>query len=563
MEFGLFVSQTLLGFHRVPQSSIKFSALLGLQELHVDLSLGHSHAHQVGLAEERIVRSTLIEHTGLSVGHTEWSSLQQLSLGVGVDSSSRSESLFGGDLEHTGELDGELALLGLLRNTKGTRQHHTIVNEHTVLVRHTVLQNHEIAHSTLAKIIRERSRCQTDHVGRRGHRNIQRGRHRAEHQTEFANDLVLVEHGERGRGQNAHIDLLREEHRPSVLDDARRSERDIVLLPIEVNHHSVHRVLTGVREHHHHVLEVEVVQIHVVMRHGPRQILPSSDLNRIALDRAQHHRHSREIERRVEQTAGSGDNEVVRVHASHLVELIAVTHMRLRLQDHLSVGSNALQLSLRHIEIHVALIDQSYRGVGQIINVGILIFVHSVHLRGDTELEVHAQPFVLQSHNHSQRQQLVRTDNDERFAIHRHHFTHSTHLSRRSCGKISLSQLHLVVIKGSKEGGDTSIEHSQRHKVVQLSQLHIVHAVGNGMFSNVAVNSSSSTRPSISSAINAHRHSRLEVGDVLKEWEIIAVHLVLDLLLNVSILVEKQTALQNPRLTQEKIKAKRTRIIEI
>ena len=205
----------------IPSQSSQLLAPRGLQELHVDLVLGHSDSHQVVLAEERSVGSVLVEQAGLSVGHSEGSSLQQLSLGVGVDGTTGRESLLGGHLEHSGELDGELAVLGLLGDTEGARQHHSVVHKHAVLVRDAVLQNHEVAHSALAEIVREGARGEADHEGGRGHRDIPRGGHRAEHQAESVDDLVLVEHGERRGRENAHVDLLGVEDRAAVLDGAR------------------------------------------------------------------------------------------------------------------------------------------------------------------------------------------------------------------------------------------------------------------------------------------------------------------------------------------------------
>ena len=123
MVFALFVINKHDETPQVPtvRRTLQGSHASSLQELHVDLSLGHRDSHQVVLAEERSVRTVLVEHAGLSVGHSEGSSLQQLSPGVGVDGSAGSEALLGGDLEHAGELGVDTDCYSLWGGSAGGR----------------------------------------------------------------------------------------------------------------------------------------------------------------------------------------------------------------------------------------------------------------------------------------------------------------------------------------------------------------------------------------------------------------------------------------------------------
>ena len=99
-----------------------------LLKLHIDFVLSNSNTHKTRAANDRvIVRGEDIIATKLAIGITERHSLDDISLRVGVDGSSRSH-LLSGNLEHSSKLNHQLVLLHLGSNTDRSRASHSMMN---------------------------------------------------------------------------------------------------------------------------------------------------------------------------------------------------------------------------------------------------------------------------------------------------------------------------------------------------------------------------------------------------------------------------------------------------
>ena len=540
----------MAGFIHLPHS---------LDELHEDLLLGNGNSDHILVGQDGIILSVVdIEHSELAVGVAERSSLNQLTVGVSVDSSTGIQLLRARHLEGTSELHSELSVLGLLGDTKHARKLYTSVEHDLGGTTVRVLTDVELIAVVRAKIevvttCLPRSIMAVDDVGGVGDGNIVRPGKFAEHQAETAFHLVLIEDGEGVRVEHTNVKTLVALDSASRLQLALGTEGNGVALFVEVDHNGMDTAIDDAGEDHHHTGATDVVHIEEVVRKRPGQGDHIASSDDVAGDSAQASTHV------VVSTSGvvtsDGDDEVIVVQTSHTVESVAIEHGEgLR---HGKIGSLALSLPASHTGLHPisVLVDEGEGGVGDVINVRILVIIVGKGV-GRSEEEVHGHDVVLTLHIHSQRKKLLVSDHDELVVGDSHNIIQTLDVHGH---RVDLSS---ITLPGVLEGRHSTIISDESHHVVEVTHLHMLHGVVEGFSRNIAVDGGSSTRVSISISVNRDGHSRGE-GDKLGEiGEIIAVELALDHILLVMAKLPQPTLLHSPRLTQLMMKADRTRIPE-
>ena len=221
--------------------------------------------------------------TEITVGITVRRTLDQFTLGVGVNSTAGSEGLALGSVEHTSELNFDVILLDLLSDTEETSLDNTLVNLgnvlRTIASDFAVFNQVEIAHARFADIVPSSVRVSvttssSDNELGGGDDDVLGLGDTTHDEDETLDSVVFVEDGERSRTQNTEVDLVVVENGTTVLNGSVGAEVDFVLFSIVVDDDGVNGSIAGFREDHDNIITAEVVQIEVVVREGEAERLP-------------------------------------------------------------------------------------------------------------------------------------------------------------------------------------------------------------------------------------------------------------------------------------------------
>ena len=511
--------------------------------LHVDLLLGDGDADQVVVREDAVVSPVeLVEDSEVAVHVSERRSLDQLSLRVRVDGAAGRQLAVSRHLEHAGELHRQLALLSALRDTEHAGNHHAAVELHGggSALHLAVLADHEVAPALRAQVevvAREAvvSPRTVDDVGGRDDHDVQRGRDSAQHHHQSMHRLVLVEHRERHGTQHADVHLAPARDRTAVLNGALTAEEDLVVFAVEVQHGRLDGAGSLLRIHDHHITGTHVVHVEEVLGDRPGQTHPLAhrDLAVVA-DGAQTRLHDGPVVLLLVLSAGGGDDEMLGVHSSDAVELVAVVRHRLRADVQLGILALARPATGAHVQLVTSLVHHGEGCVGQRVHVGPLVVgVGHRHVLSEGERHLHVVTSALRLHRH--REQVLRTHHDEVLlvVVHGNHVVHLTVLAVHG-GKRLRHHLIRVALERHLERGHASVVHGHQHEVRELQHLHVLHRLGHGLRSDVAVDGGSGSGEGMAMTVDGNGGAGSEGDELVKVGELIAVDLLLNHVLEVT-----------------------------